>query len=134
MIRRTPGTCCQLPKSYAPAHTRRRIAGSNGRCGEIESIEVHDLVPRGDEVAHELLLRVSRRIHLRDCAELRVRTEDQVDGRGRPLNRPRAAVAALVRVVPCGWLPLRAHVEQVDEEVVGQRLRLLRKNAVSRLA
>jgi len=45
-----------------------------------------------------------------------VRTEDQIDAGAGPLDRLRLAVAALV--TGChGRLPLRAHVEQVDEEV-----------------
>ena len=38
--------------------------------GEIEAIEVHDLSPRGDEVAHEAIALNS--VDLGDCAELRV--------------------------------------------------------------
>jgi hypothetical protein len=37
-----------------------RTSGS----GEVEPIEVHDLVPRGHEVTHELLLRVVARVDL----------------------------------------------------------------------
>jgi hypothetical protein len=38
--------------------------------GEVEPVEVHDLVPRGDEVTHELLIRVSARVDLRDGPKL----------------------------------------------------------------
>src|SRR5918911_2193335 len=91
--------------------------------GEVESIEVHDLVPRGHEVTHELLLRVVARVDLRDGSEHGVRTEDEVDRGGGPLDLARGAVATLVNVLLRGGnLPLRAHVHQVHEEVVGQRL------------
>src|SRR5829696_1554017 len=51
---------------------------------EVEAIEVHDLVPGGHEVPHELLLPVVRCVDLRDASELGVRTEDEVDGGGGP--------------------------------------------------
>ena len=52
-----------------------------------------------------------------------MRTEDEVDGGGSPLELARGAIATLVYVlIRGGWLPLRVHVEQVHEEVVGQRL------------
>src|SRR6202011_2300059 len=50
-------------RELRPTRSPRR----RGRSGEIESIEVHDLGPRGHEVAHELLLRIVRRVHLRDA-------------------------------------------------------------------
>ena len=89
--------------------------------GEVEAISVHHLGPGRHEVLHELLLRVRAGIDLREGAQLRVRTEDQVDARAGPLDRLGLAVAALVHAVGVGRLPFRAHVEQVDEEVVGQR-------------
>ena len=66
----------------------------------------------------------AQRIDFRERAQLRVRAEDQVDAGAGPLDLARLAVAALVDAVGAGGrLPLRAHVEQVDEEVVRQRLR-----------
>ena len=60
-----------------------------------------------------------------------MRTEDQVDTRAGPLEFVRLPVAPLVHAFRAGGrLPLRAHVEQVDEEVVGQRLRPLGEDAV----
>ena len=47
-----------------------------------------------------------------------------------PVRRSRA----FVRVVAAGRLPLRRHVEQVHEEVVRQRARALREDAVFRAA
>src|SRR6266702_1952677 len=83
------------------------------RSAEIEAIEVHDLVPRRHEVTHELLLRVVSCVDLRDGTELRVRTEDEVDGGAGPLDLARHAIATLEHVLGRdGCLPLRAHVEQ----------------------
>ena len=63
--------------------------------------------------------------------ELGVRAEDEVDGGGGPLDLARGAVATLVHVLGrAGRLPLRAHVEQVHEEVVGQRLGPVGEDAV----
>ena len=87
-----------------------------------EAVEVHHLVPRRHEVAHELLLGVVGGVDLGEGPELGVRAEDEVDGRGRPLDLARRAIATLVHVLGRGGRPpLRAHVEQVHEEVVGQR-------------
>ena len=66
--------------------------------------------------------------------ELRVGAEDEVDAGGGPLQLAGGAVAAFEDVrVGRRRLPLRAHVEQVDEEVVGQRLRPVGEDAVLRL-
>src|SRR6516165_1372405 len=99
------------------------------RWDKVEAIEVHHLVPGSHEVFRKLLLRVRARIDFREGAQLRVRTEDQVGTRAGPLDRVRLAVAALEDAFS-GWLPLRAHVEQVDEEVVRQRLGPLGEDAV----
>ena len=101
---------------------------------EIEAVGVHHLGPRRHEVLHELLLRVRARIDFREGAKLRVRAEDQVDARAGPLDRFGLAVAALVHAIGARGLPLRAHVEQVDEEVVGQLARRLGEDAVLRAA
>src|SRR5579872_795723 len=95
---------------------------------EIEAVQVHDLAPGGDEVTHERLLRVLTPVRLRDGTELGVRAEDEVDRGGGPLHLAGRPIPALVHrrrgAVPgrAGSLPLRAHVEQVDEEIVRQRL------------
>src|SRR6202035_1646180 len=102
----------------------------DARSGEVEAIEVHHLVPGRHEVFRKLLLRVGAGIDFCKRAELRVRTEDQVDAGAGPLARIRLAVAALVHAIGAGRLPLRAHVEKIDEEVVGQRLRLFGEDAV----
>src|SRR5689334_6567368 len=91
---------------------------------EVEAVEVHDLVPGGDEVAHELLLRVVAGVDLGQGAELGVRAEDQVDPARAPPELAGGAVAALEGPVR-GLPPLGGHVEEVHEEVVGQRARPL---------
>ena len=93
------------------------------RSGEVEAIEIHHLVPRSHEVTHELLFRVVTCIHLRAGSELGVPTEDEIDAAGGPLEITRLAVVSLEHVLGGGrGLPLRAHLEQVGEEVVGQGL------------
>ncbi len=59
-------------------------AGLAPEC-QVEAIEVHHLGPRRHEVFHKLLLRVRARIDFREGAQLRVRTEDQVDTGAGPL-------------------------------------------------
>src|SRR3712207_8696228 len=114
MIRRPPRS------TLFPYTTLFRSSRSGS--GEVEPVEVHDLVPRGHEVAYEPLLRVVARVDLRDGPELGVRTEDEVDGGGGPPDLAGGAIPALVHVLGRGGRrPLRAHVEQVDEEVVRQR-------------
>jgi hypothetical protein len=109
-----------------------RRFGTSGS-GQLEAIVVHHLVPRSHEVLHELLLRVLLRVKLGDGAQLGVRAEDEVDGGAGPLELACGAVATLVHVlIRAGCLPLRAHVEQVHEEVIGQRLRPLGEDAVLR--
>ena len=89
-----------------------------------------DLVPGGHEVAYELLLRIAGCVDLRDGAQLRIRTEDEVDGGGRPLRLAGCPIPALVDTFGRGgYFPLRAHVEQVYEEVVGQCLRAAGEHA-----
>jgi hypothetical protein len=50
------------------------------RSDEVEAIEIHDLVPRRDEIIHERLLGVVTGVDLRQSPELGVRTEDEIDG------------------------------------------------------
>src|SRR3954468_644395 len=90
-----------------------------GGSAEVEAVEVHDLVPRGDEVLDEPLLRVVAGVDLGDGPELGVGTEDEIGGRRRPTELTRRAIDALVLPFRRGRrLPLGAHVEQVHEEVV----------------
>src|SRR2546426_10333366 len=102
------GCSAQTLKAYLP------------RSCEVVAIEVHHLGPRADEVLDELRLRIRAPVDLRQGPELGVRTEDEIDARAGPLKRTRRAIAPFEHVlgVRCR-LPLRAHVEQVHEEVVG---------------
>src|SRR5437773_1230350 len=68
---------------------------NTGTLLDIESIEIHDLVPRGHEVAHEFLLRVVARVDLREGTELGVRTEDEIDAAAGPFELARPATADL---------------------------------------
>src|ERR1035441_8271027 len=65
------------------------------RSGEVETVEVHDLDPRRDEVVHELLPRVIARVDLCERAQLGVRAEDEVDATAGPPELARCGVAAL---------------------------------------
>jgi len=80
------------------------------------AISVHHLRPG----SHEVPLRTSplspRRHRPPRSAELRVRTEDEVDPGAGPLDRIRLAVAPLVHAFRGGHrLPVRAHVEQKSQ-------------------
>src|SRR5208283_4761708 len=101
------------------------------RSGEVETVEVHDFVPHRYEVVQELLLGVLTSVDFRQGPELGVRTEDQVDTGAGPLECARCAIATLEYVsVLRGWLPRRAHVEQIHEEIIGERLWPLGEDAV----
>ena len=67
----------------------------------IEAIEIHDLVPRGNEVARELLLRVRTGVDLRERTELRVRSEEEVHTAGGPSGIALLPAAAFERLR--GW-------------------------------
>src|SRR5690349_25045662 len=73
--------------------------------GQVEPVEVHDLVPRGHEVAHELLPRVVARVDLGERPELGVGAEDQVETAAGPLQLARPAVTALEGVFGLGRGP-----------------------------
>src|SRR5581483_921950 len=105
---------------------------------DIESIVVHDLRPSCNEILRKLLFRVGAGIDFSEGAQLRVRSEDEVDASGGPfelvglpvpsfINRPRAIGA-------CRWLPLRAHVEQIHKEVVRQSTGPVSENTVLRIS
>ena len=101
--------------------------------GKVKAIKIHHLGPRRREVVHELLLRVGAGIDFREGAQLRVRTKDQVDAGAGPFELAGLAVAPLVHAVRgSGRVPLRAHVEQVDKEVVRERLGMFGEDAVLR--
>src|ERR1700729_530290 len=107
--------CRRTAAAFSTLGLRRPPLGSR----EIEAIEVHHLRPRADEVVDELFLRVRASVDFRQRAELRVRAEDEIDARAGPLYLAGPAVAPFEDVL-CRrhGLPLRAHVEEVREEVV----------------
>ena len=53
---------------------------------QIEAVQGHHLGPCLDEVMHEIFLRVLSCIEVRNRAQLRVGTKDQVDRSRRPLE------------------------------------------------
>ncbi|CAG9990607.1 unnamed protein product [Clonostachys byssicola] len=104
-----------------------------GGGGEVEPVEVHDLGPGGDKVVDELLLAAGAGVHLGQGAELGLRAEDEVEAGGGPLLGARLAVGALEDVLGVvDGLPLGGHVQQVDEEVVGQDTGARCKDTVGR--
>src|SRR4029079_10462176 len=97
----------------------------------VEAISIHHLIPGRHKVLHKLLLRVRGGIDFREGAKLRVGAEDQVDAGTGPFDSVRFATAPLVHAFGASnRLPIGAHVEQVDEEVVRQSSRLLGEDAV----
>ena len=62
---------------------------------KVVAVKVHHLVPRGHEVAHELLLPVVATVDLCEGSELGVRAEDEVRTGGGPLEVTGLAVASL---------------------------------------
>ena len=100
--------------------------------GEVETVKVHDLAPRRGKVFYELLLGVRASVGFRQGPELGVRTEDQVDTGAGPFDLARLPVTPLVHAFSVsGRLPLRAHVEKVDEEVISENFRSFGEDAVS---
>jgi len=65
----------------------------SNRSAKVEAVEVHDLVPGGHEVVHEILIGVVARIDLGERPELGVGAEDQVDAGAGPLALAGGAVA-----------------------------------------
>ena len=101
------------------------------RSGEVETVKVHDFVPHHYKVVQELLPGVLTSVDFRQGPELGVRTEDQVDTGAGPLECACCTITPLEHVfVFRRCLPRRAHVEQIHEEVIGERLRPLREDAV----
>ncbi len=80
------------------------------------------LSQRRDEVLHELRLGVVARVDLGERAQLGVQAGAEVGTGASPLDLARGVVASLEGGRVLGRRrPRRAQVEQVDEEVVGQR-------------
>ena len=114
------------------AGERRRARAGLGDSIQLESTKIHDLGPRGHEVAHELLPRVVARVDFRERTELGVRAEDEVDAAAGPLELARPTCAALEGLRGVGRRPpFRGHVQEVHEEVVRQRARPPGENAAA---
>ncbi len=78
-------------------------------------------------------MRVLTTVNFRQCPELGVRTEDEVNTGAGPLEFTRCAIMPLEYIfVFRGCLPRRAHVKQIHEEVIGERLRPLGEDTVLR--
>src|SRR5512137_3014753 len=101
------------------------------RSGEVEAIKVHHLGPGRHEVLDKLLLCVRASVDLGQSPKLGVRTKDEIDTCAGPLDFASLAITTLEYVIVfCGCLPRRAHVEQIHEEVIGERLWSLGEDAV----
>src|SRR5262249_17697889 len=66
---------------------------------QVEAVQIHHLAPRGRKVTPERLPPVPAGIAFRDGAELRVRTEDEIDGGAGPLDLTGPAVTPFVDVL-----------------------------------
>src|SRR5947208_13147987 len=86
------------PSRQATWNGAKRSAWALGS-GNVESIQIHDLVPRGHEVTHELLLRVVTCVDFSERAQLRVRTEHKVDPSAGPFDRAGSPIPTLVDVL-----------------------------------
>ena len=83
-----------------------REGGSSFPCSEvIDAVEVHHLVPGGDEIVDEALFCVIRSVHFRDRPQLGVRTEDEIDAGARPPEFTRPAIAPLEHILGSGDFP-----------------------------
>src|SRR5713226_3193648 len=104
----SPPNSCELIERQSKAATLPSLPPSSGK---VVAIKVHHLVPRSHEVLHKRLLRVVTCIDFRDCSELGVRTEDEVDTGAGPLDFAGRAIAPFIHAFGCrGGLPLRIHV------------------------
>src|SRR5262245_52688013 len=87
---------------------------------QIEAIEVHHLDPGRDKVLEELVGAILAGIDLAQRPQLGIGTQHQIHTRSGPLDLAGLAVAAL-EYIARERLPLQPHIEQVAEEVIGQR-------------
>ncbi|KAI6765567.1 hypothetical protein HG530_006637 [Fusarium avenaceum] len=86
--------------------------------GNIIPIRVHNLGPSSHKVTNQLLLTASLGICLSRGAQLSVRAKDKIHAGTGPLLVTCLAVDTLEEIAVADLLPLGAHVEKVDEEVV----------------
>ncbi len=104
------------------------------RLSQVVAVVVHYLVPGGSEVLHEGFGGIAAGVAFGDGAELGVGAEDKIDAGARPFYVAGGAVAAFEQTRSRCGLPFGLHVEQVDEEIVGQRFRTIGEDAVLGLA
>ena len=91
------------------------------RSREVEAIKTHHLAPSRYKVTHERLLPIAASIDFSEGSELGVRTEDEIDYSAGPLEIAGRPIAPLQYGFRCsGLLPLRVHVEEIHEEIIGQ--------------
>src|SRR5690606_36180277 len=96
---------------------------------QVEPVQLHHPGPGSDEILHELLLTIVAGIYLGQRAQHRVRTEYQVGAAACPAQRTLATRDALVTAL-AGRAPFRAHVQQIDEEIVAQGARPVGEHAI----
>src|SRR5437899_4034264 len=117
---RSTSTWSGMTRCHVEAVRHETLKAYSLRSREVEAIEVHHLGPGRDEVLDELRLRIRASVDLRQGPELGVRTEDEIDARGGPLDSARLAIAPFEDVLGVRRpLPLRADAEQVHAELVG---------------
>ena len=91
------------------------------RIGEVEAVKVHDLGPCGYEVFNEGLFGIGGGVDFGDGTELGVGAEDEVGAGCGVFDFAGGAIDAFedaFRGRRC--LPFSGHVEQIDEEVIGE--------------
>src|SRR6187402_1826524 len=108
------------------------LSGTLASSAQVEAIEVHYFGPGRDEVAYELFVRVGAAIDLRYGSQHGARAEDEIDTGSGPLELVGFPITPFERI--SGGLPAGVHVQQIDEEVIGQRGRRLREDTIQRLS
>ena len=96
---------------------------------DVEAIGVHDFAPSSHEVVDEFLLVIILGVDFGVSAKNRVRTEDEIDAGGHPLDVTRLAIAYFVEVASYGF-PAVCHVCQVDKEVGAESAFAIGKYAI----
>lgn len=115
------------PKPYP---TLQSSALRLGRAGQVETVEVHDLVPDSNEVLDKLILGIRAAVDLSSRAQLGVRAENEVGAGGGPLLVGLAVNALENFTVLVGSTPRDVRVKDVDEELVGELARRLGQDTV----
>ena len=123
-----PGRCYRALTRY----TRLMFFGIDSDAyiptiSKIETIKVHHLRPCSSQSPVRTFAAIAASVDLGKSAELGVRSKDKVNHGSRPLQVACAAYPSFQHAFCRRLLPLRAHVEQVDEEVISQSLRPLVK-------